>query len=319
MKRTTTHNVIMRFLLFSAISLLTLPTFSQQDPIFSQYMFNPFVVNPAYAGSRDAVSTVLLYRAQWVGLNGAPTTGSLSMHAPVKATQMAWGVNIMSDQIGPTSTTFVQGTYAYRLRLLGGRLSMAVRGGYFSSVYDKSTLDFDDESDNKNEGGAVRAGVPNFDFGLYYHTPVFFLGFASSHLYQPSFKFSDQTSLNGGTNNFEINMQPHLVLSSGFVFNVNDGLKFKPSVYAKVMQNAPLNVDVNLSLLIKKKVWLGISYSSDGSVAGMIELNATDFIRIGYAYDIWMTQEINRMSTHEIFIGYDFRFSKKTTESPKYL
>ena len=319
MKRTNTSSVIMRTLLFSAITLTTLSAFSQQDPIFSQYMFNPFVVNPAYAGSRDAVSTVLLYRTQWVGVNGAPTTGSLSMHAPVKATSMAWGVNIMSDQIGPTSTTFVQGTYAYRLRLLGGRLAMAVRGGYFSSVYDKSTLDFDDDSDNKNEGGAIRAGVPNFDFGLYYHTPVFFLGIASTHINQPSFKFSDQMSLNGGTNNFEINMQPHLVLSSGFVFNVNDGLKFKPSVYAKVMQNAPLNVDVNLSLLIKKKVWLGISYSSDGSVAGMIELNATDFIRIGYAYDIWMTQDINRMSTHEIFIGYDFRFSKKTTESPKYL
>ena len=318
MRKTKTHNT-MKFFLMGVISLVTLAGFSQQDPIFSQYMFNPFVVNPAYAGSRDAVSTVLLYRAQWVGMNGAPTTGSLSMHAPVKATKMAWGVNVMSDQIGPTSTTFIQGTYAYRLRLLGGKLSMAVRGGYFSSVYDKSTLDFDDESDNKNEGGVIRAGVPNFDFGLYYHTPTFFLGFASSHLNQPTFKFSSQSSLSGGTNNFEINMKPHIILSSGFVFNLNEGLKLKPSVYMKYMANAPLNVDANLSLLIKKKVWLGVSFSSDGSLAGMLELNATDFLRIGYAYDIWLSPEINRMSTHEIFIGYDFRFSKKTTESPKYL
>ena len=135
MNKFTTHS-LMKSALIALVSLFTLSGFAQQDPIFSQYMFNPFVVNPAYAGSRDAVSTVLLYRTQWVGMNGAPTTGSLSMHAPVKATKMAWGVNVMSDQIGPTTTTFVQGTYAYRLRLLGGKLSMAVRGGYFSSVYD---------------------------------------------------------------------------------------------------------------------------------------------------------------------------------------
>lgn len=318
MKRTNT-NMTMRFFLIGIIAVLSLTGFAQQDPIFSQYMFNPFVVNPAYAGSRDAVSTVLLYRTQWVGMNGAPTTGSLSMHAPVKATKMAWGVNVMSDEIGPTTTTFVQGTYAYRMRLLGGKLSIALRGGYFSSVYDKSTLDFDDDTDNKNEGDVIRAGVPNFDFGLYYHTPVFFLGFASSHLNQPTFKFSGQSSFNGGTSNFQINMQPHIILSSGFVFNLSEGIKLKPSVYAKYMQNAPLNVDLNLSVLIKKKVWIGASYSSDGSLAGMLELNATDFLRIGYAYDIWLSPEINRMATHEVFIGYDFRFSKKTTESPKYL
>ena len=197
---------------------------------------------------------------------------------------------------------------------------MALRGGYFTSVYDKSTLDFGDETDVKNQGGVTRAGVPNFDFGLYYHTPTFFLGFASTHLNQPSFKFSDQSgALNGGTNNFEINLKPHLILSSGFVFNLSEGLKLKPSVYAKVMQNAPLNVDVNISVLIKKRVWVGTSFSSDGSLAGMLELNATDFLRIGYAYDIWLKPSVQKLQTHEIFIGYDFRFSKKTTESPKYL
>ena len=318
MKRTTKHSALKSFLA-GIISLVSFTGFSQQDPIFSQYMFNPFVVNPAYAGSRDAVSTVILYRTQWIGMNGAPTTGSLSMHAPVKATKMAWGLNVMTDQIGPTSTTFVQGTYAYRLRFLGGRLAMAVRGGYFNSVYDKSTLDFADETDSKNEGGSIRAGVPNFDFGLYYHTPTFFLGFASSHLNQPSFKFSSQQTLNSGENNFQVTLKQFYVLSSGFVFNVSEGLKLKPSVYAKMTPNAPLNVDVNLSVLVKKRVWLGVSTSSDGSLAGMIELNATDFLRIGYAYDIWMKPSVQNLQTHEIFIGYDFRFSKKTTESPKYL
>lgn len=293
--------------------------FSQQDPIFSQYMFNPFVVNPAYAGSRDAVSTVLLYRTQWVGVEGAPKTASLSMHSPVKATKMAWGINLISDRIGPTSTTFIQGTYAYRMRFLGGKLAMALRGGYFTSAYDKSSLSFANETDRNNETGVTRAGVPNFDFGLYYHTPTFFVGLATSHLNQPTFNFSTESTLNNGANGFVINMQPHLIASSGFVFNVTHGIKLKPSVYVKYMNNAPSNIDANLSVLIKKRLWLGASFSSDGSFAGMIEINATDFIRLGYAYDLWLSPSVAQMHTHEIFIGYDFRFSKKSTESPKYL
>ncbi len=293
--------------------------FSQQDPIFSQYMFNPFVVNPAYAGSRDAVSTVFLYRTQWVGVDGAPKTASLSMHSPVKATKMAWGINLISDRIGPTSTTFIQGTYAYRMRFLGGKLAMALRAGYLTSTYDKSSLSFAIDADRNNETGVTRAGVPNFDFGLYYHTPTFFLGLAASHLNQPTFNFSTEAALNNGTNGFVINMQPHLIASSGFVVNLTHDIKLKPSIYVKYMNNAPLNADANLSVLIKKRVWLGASFSSDGSLAGMVEINATDFIRLGYAYDVWVSSSVAQMHTHEIFIGYDFRFSKKTTESPKYL
>lgn len=309
MKRT--KNILLVFALF-----LGLFAQAQQDAIYSQYLFNPFVLNPAYAGSRDVMSTTLLYRSQWVGMNGAPKTGTFSIHTPVKATNMAWGLNVMSDKIGPTSTIAVQGTYAYRLRFLGGKLALALRGGYFSTAYDKNTLDFNN-NDEKDVGGVSRAGVLNFDFGAYYHTPTFFIGFVGSHLNAPSqeYDLAGVTADNGLT----LDLERHIIASTGFVFNLNEDLKLKPSVYAKFMPRAPVNVDVNLSVLLKRRVWLGVSTSSDGSFTGMVEIYATDFLRVGYAYDMWMKPEINRMSSHEVFIGYDFRFSKKTTESPKYL
>lgn len=289
-------------------------TFSQQDALYSQYMFNPFMINPAYAGSRNATSAVLLFREQWLGIDGAPSTQTFSIHSPFQKNKMALGLNISNDRIGPTRNTGGFLTYAYHLTMPKGKLSLGLRGGVYNSSLDQSMLNYQDQSDHFIGSSNVNAISPSFDFGVYYYTNKFYLGLSSTHLTQNSFIYE------GLPDNANFDLKRHYMFATGYAWEISKNAVFKPSVLVKYVENAPVNVDVNASVLLKKVFWLGLSYRSAGSIVFITEYNIAEFIRLGYSYDL-VTSKLKKFSgaTHELFVGFDMNFRKAKSVSPRYL
>jgi type IX secretion system PorP/SprF family membrane protein len=290
---------------------------AQQDAIFSQYTFNPLAINPAYAGSRSSFSAVLLHRSQWIGFDGAPNTQTLAVHSPVNNTNLAAGLNLYYDRVGPSSNLNVAFTGAYHLKLKKSKLSFAIRGGVYQSTLDKNQLVFKDQTDIFSQQGTVTSAVPTFDFGVYYYKTKFFLGLAINHLNNAKFSFFDNLS-NGAS--YDYKLKTHVFLNGGYVFDVSDKFIFKPTFLLKSTEGAPANLDLSFNFLFYKKLWLGISFRNKSSVNFMTEWNITDYLRIGYAYDLSVNKltKYNRGS-HEIFIGLDFNIKSKKVISPRYL
>jgi type IX secretion system PorP/SprF family membrane protein len=293
--------------------LMSFQGFAQQDAVYSQYMYNQFVINPAYAGSRNAMSAVLMHRTRWVGMDGAPTTSTFSFHSNSTNKGFAWGANFAADRLGPQSYVHMALTGAYHVRLRTGKLSFALRGGLVNSSMNREKLDFRDAGDYLAVGTNHTAIVPSFDFGVYYYTRKFYIGLALNHLGDQTFDYSDIPAAKYYLRSFKN-------LGAGYAFEINDKLTLKPSFLLKQSKGFEANMDLNLSALFYKKIWFGISFRNKTSVNFLLDVNITDFMRVGYAYDLF----VNKLNTgssgaHEIFIGFDFNPKKTTTTSTRYL
>ncbi len=287
---------------------------AQQDAIYSQYMFNPFMINPAYAGSRDALSGVLLFRQQWVGIDGAPATQTFSVHSPVGKTKLAGGLNVVNDAIGPTRNSGVFLTGAYHLKLAKGKLAFGLRGGIYNSRLDNSKLIYNNTSDKFNTQNTVSTIIPSFDAGLYYYTRNFYLGLSATHLTQTHFEYSNYPT---GTNLF---MKRHYMFAGGYAAEISKKVVFKPSVLVKYVEGAPINFDINASFLFNKVFWLGGSYRSGNGITFISEFYITDWFRIGYSYDLVLNKlKKFTLGTHEIVAGFDLKLKKVKYISPRYL
>lgn len=300
--------------IFTFFALCTNAIYAQSDALYSQYMFNQFTVNPAYAGSRDALSTVFLYRNQWTGVEDAPKTINFSAHSPFHQKNVALGVNIMMDQIGPTTIQSVAGTYAYHIKTNQGDLSMGLRSGFISLRSDESQLNF--YNDQYETNGMVNVVIPNFDFGLYFFTDMFYAGASISHILE------DDLMLNNDQNTLlSFELQRYVSVATGGVIEINKNLLYKPSVMLKYTPGFPINYDLNSSFLFNKFLWAGLSYRSTNNLVLLLEWNISDQLRGGYSYDFDLSPlRTSRSGSHELFIGYDFVIKKKIPlTSPKYL
>ena len=294
---------------------LTNITQAQQDALFSQYMFNHFAVNPAYAGSREAISLNIDHRAQWVGIDGAPTTTSFGIHSPIRDKNLALGFNVYNDIIGPTSNQGAYGTIAYHLPMPKGHLSFGMRAGLINSTFDFNKLNYQ-TIESSSSIGSIQEGGASFDAGLYYYTNHFYVGLSSSHLGGDNFDHSLTD-----TTNITLSFQNHNFISAGAALKVNKDIVLKPSFLVKYVTGAPINIDLNMSVLLKKVLWFGVSYRHQNAVSIVTEYNVTDFMRIGYSYDI-VTNNLKRFNngSHEIFLGLDFSFKRENrVVSPRYL
>ncbi len=306
-----------KFLVIS-ILFLGIGVNAQQDALYSQYMFNPFAINPAYAGSRNAVSGVMLYRSQWVGMSGAPNTMTAAIHSPVKGKNFALGMNIMGEKIGPNTNSEISATYAYHLKLSKGKLSFGLRGGFFGTRMDKDELNYNNTTDPHNTGGQIKAVAPNFDFGMYYYTNRFYIGGSANHLLGQTLNY--QSTFNSGAGVAEFKLEQHVMVATGVALEVNPNFVIKPSGMIKYVPGAPINIDLNTSFLFNKVFWLGASYRTSGSFVVITEYNISDYLRIGYSYD-FVSGPIKKYNSgsHELFIGMDFSLGRKKVVSPRYL
>lgn len=298
--------------LFSAV--LVREAYAQQDAIYSQYMFNPFMINPAYAGSRDALSGVLLFRQQWVGIEGAPSTQTFSMHSGIGKTNLAAGINFVNDVVGPSRNSGLFLTGGYHLKTRKGKLSFAIRGGVYNSKIDNSKLNYYDESDKFNTQSVATTLIPSFDAGMYYYTKQFYIGFASTHLTQSKFTYENYP----GTSN--LFLKRHYMLATGYAFELSPKVVFKPSTLIKYVDAAPVNVDLNASFLFNKVFWLGASFRTGNGLTFISEFYITDWMRLGYSYDMVFNRlKKFTMGTHEIVAGFDLNVRKVKHISPRYL
>lgn len=308
--RRTYHRGIRRLLPFLAALVLGAGVRAQQDPLYSQYMFNTLAFNPGYAGSADVLSMMVLSRHQWVGFAGAPNTQTLVVHSPLPGRSMAIGGSLLHDAIGPSRQTSAFMDAAYRIRTgKDTRLAFGLKGGigfYQADLASLSTVQA--ESANINISGKV---LPNFGFGLYWHSPSSYLGISAPKLLENSI---------GSDGTVVVNREfRHYFLLGGYVLDVNRDLRFKPSFMLRVVQGAPLSLDLNASFLLRDKVWFGALYRLSSGLGFMAQYRFTDQLIAGYAFDLTTTRiGAYNAGTHEVMISYDLNFNTGRTKSPRY-
>ena len=286
---------------------------AQQDPHYTQYMYNMSVINPAYAGSKENLSMGLLYRKQWVGIEDAPTTATLFGHSKV-GKNVGLGLSVISDKIGPVEENNIYGDFSYTLNLGGEhKLAFGIKGGItlhnvglYSDIY--NTLpDPNDPAFSEDTSNAYL----NLGSGFFYYTNKYYLA-----LSVPNMIKSKHLDFNGREFGSE---ESHYFLTGGYVFDINETVKFKPFFMLKSAFNAPTSLDASANFMFNNKFEIGATYRLDDSFGAMVNYAITPDIKIGYAYDhIVSDLKVVTPSSHEIILLFDVRFSKKVSSSPRY-
>jgi type IX secretion system PorP/SprF family membrane protein len=307
--------LIKQVILTSAILFSCNALMAQQDPMFTQYMFNTLAINPAYAGSRNVVSATALLRSQWTGIEGAPKTGTFTIDAPIMDKRFGIGLQLLTDKLGVTQTNAAAVSLAYRIRLDEGTLSFGLQGDVTQYRADLTTVPLS-SGDGYDPAFAynVNKSLFNFGTGVYYNTDRFFAGLSAQDLV-PN-RLSDA---NESGDRLSGKQALHVFLSSGYVFPVADDLNLKPSFLVKYVHGAPIEADLNGTLWIKDIIGIGAQYRTSADIAGLLEIQASPQIRIGYSYDRSITrlQGFNSGS-HEIMLRYEFGFERGKIISPRY-
>lgn len=285
---------------------------AQQQSQYTQYMYNTMTINPGYTGTRGVPSIFGLYRTQWVGLDGAPRTGNFSIESPITEGGQGLGLSVINDQIGPSSETTLSVNYSYPIQLSADVfLSLGVSGsGNFMQVdYNKTTRR--DENDQYLTG-VISKNSPNVGAGIYFHSQKWYAGLSVPMILET--KFYDDVKVSVAS------QKMHFYAMGGYVFDLNDNLKFKPAVMAKMVSGAPLAVDLSANFLFNEKFTLGAAYRWDAAVSAMAGFQVSPGLNIGYAYD-YDTQKIGNYNSgsHEIFLRFDlFSSSKYRLVTPRF-
>lgn len=302
-------------LLASCIGLfLSLHAFAQQEPMYSQYMFNMLNINPAYAGSRGAISTVALYRNQWLGFPGAPRTTSFSFDMPLQNKKIGVGAQFYDDRIGIERTTGFNAIYAFRFQFAGsGTLSLGLQAGllnYQANYTEVNTYVPNDPAFSSN----VRGILPAFAAGVYYNSDKFYVGFSTPALLKTKIQYNNAAEIASVTSR-----DLHLYFTAGTVFELNPDLALKPSFLIKGVSGAPLEMDLNVNLWLQNKIALGLSYRTGDAIVGMVEYQFNQQFRFGYAYDKTFSNLGTLVNgTHELMFRMEFGSPSVRVSSPRY-
>ena len=291
---------------------------AQQRPIHSLYMFDPLLINPAYAGTQVQLSGTAIYRNQWVNFPGAPKTFTASAHSGFKKARVGLGFLVANDQIGIHSENSAYFIYSYKIPLSKfdnkkSTLSFGVQGGFNNLKSDFTKLNPHDINDPFYS--LVERNMSwNFGGGIYYRSPKFYAGFSVPYILNN--KVVDVQDLESIAK-----QSRYYYLTGGYIFQPSKNLKFIPSALIRLQETAPLSFDANLVTVLYDVVGLGVSYRLDDSIVGMFELQINENFHVGYAYD-FTTSDLRQYSngTHEIMINYRVKIKRlhKGIECPSY-
>jgi len=303
-----------KVLFLIVLALITVNAFAQQDPMYTQYMYNTLSVNPGYAGSRDALSITGLIREQWVGIDGAPSTQSLTLHSPIYNDNMGLGLSVVNDRVGPIHQTMLFADYSYSIQTTANaKLAFGLKAGVNILQADLLAL----HANNPGDPAIYNADnklLPNVGVGVYYYSDKGYIGLSAPKLLQQTIQ-----SYNNGTVQENIERR-HYFLIGGYVFDLSENIKFKPSFLVKAVQGAPLSVDLSGNFFFNEKLGIGLAHRLDDSFSGLLQYYFTPQFRVGYAYDFTMTELRHYNSgSHELMLGYDFNFVDDTRiRSPRF-
>lgn len=295
------------------IMFVSFVSFAQQDAQFTQYMYNTININPAYAGSRGALSIFGLYRTQWVGLDGAPETSSFSANTPINNSNLGIGLSLVNDKIGPTNENTFSVDLSYTVQTSADfKLSFGIKGSANLFNLDISKLNPEDQGDPQFQDLDNKFS-PNVGAGVYWHSDKAYIGLSVPNFIETNRYDDNDIAIYKDKINY--------YLMGGYVFDLDkyQYIKFKPAVLAKVVEGAPLQVDISANFMFVDKFVLGVAYRWSASVSAMAGFQITDGLYIGYGYDRETTNLNNYNSgSHEIFIRYEFIKKNNKITSPRF-
>ncbi|WP_370031538.1 type IX secretion system membrane protein PorP/SprF [Flavobacterium sp. 28YEA47A] len=285
--------------------------FAQQDAQYTQYMYNTININPAYAGSRGVFSVFGLHRTQWVGLDGAPVTNTVSINTPISGTNLGMGLSFVNDRIGPTDENAISADISYTVKTSETfKLSFGIKATANMFNLDVNKLNPADQGDprlmNLNNNF-----TPNMGAGVYFHSDKMYLGLSVPNFFETHRYDDNSVSVNQERMNF--------YLIGGYVFDLSQSIKFKPAFLMKAVKGAPLQADVSGNFLFNDKLTLGVAWRWDAAVSAMAGFQITEGLFVGYGYDMETTKLANYNSgSHEVFLRFELfsKFNKVT--SPRF-
>ncbi len=294
------------------LALGTLSSLAQQDPQYTNYMFNTMTVNSAYAGSRGHFSVTALHRTQWVGIDGAPQTQSLSIESPV-GKNVGLGLSFVNDKLGPAKETYIDANVSYTIRLNDeSQLSFGMKGG--GRLLNVDLFDgFQSQSDVESINNKF---LPTVGAGVYWRNEKTYIGLSVPNFLTDKHFNRDDFS----ADNYKVSAERlHYFLIAGKVFDLSSSVKFKPAFLGKFVSGAPAIVDLSANFMIEETVRLGVAYRWDDSVSGLLGLQINPRLLLGYAYDLTTTKlgDFNS-GTHEIMLRYELITREKQLKSPRF-
>lgn len=299
------------------LSLVSLIGNAQQDPQYTQYMYNTQVVNPAYAGSLEAISLGLLYRSQWVGLDGAPKNFTFTGHTPVGYSNVGLGLSLVRDEIGPSEETYANIDVSYTLQTSDrGKIAFGIKTGASFLNVDFSQLNISDPGDvfENNIDNKV-----NFQLGagMYYYTDKFYAGLSVPNFIES--KHFDEASIENADISAISTERLHYFFITGYVFDISENVKFKPAVLTKLVTGSPLQIDGSANFLFYERFTLGAAYRWSASWSALVGFQITDSIMLGFAYDR-ETTDLARFNdgSYEFYLRFDIFKNKDRIHTPRF-
>jgi type IX secretion system PorP/SprF family membrane protein len=299
------------------VLLVAASSYAQQDSQFTNYMYNTININPAYAGSRGVLSVFGLHRNQWVGLDGAPVTNTFSINSPINNSNFGIGVSIINDRIGPSDENSISIDVSYSVKTSEKyKLSFGIKGTANLLNVDFTKLNIYNPGDVLAQYNVDNRFSPNVGAGVYFHSDKTYFGFSVPNMLETEHFDKDQTSLSAESVASE---RMHYYFIAGHVIDLNTNIKFKPALLTKIINGAPLQVDMSANFLINDKFTAGLAYRWDAAFSALAGFQISDSWFIGYGYDMEVTKLANYNSgSHEIFLRYELFKNYDKVVSPRF-
>ena len=303
--KTSNSLVLVLVILFAVLSVK-----AQQDPQYTQYMYNTMSINPAYAGSRGHLSMTALARTQWVGVEGAPETQTFSVNAPIGYSGVGLGLNIINDKLGPSTETYFDANISYTIRTSEeGQFAFGMRvGGRILNLdWSKGRFQTPDVLFNNNLNNKF---LPTIGAGVFFHKPKWYVGLSIPNFLRTQHydDFVEAVSAE----------RMHYFAIAGYVFDLTENIKFKPAILSKIVSGAPLSLDVSANFLFNEKFSFGVAYRWDDAISAIVGFQISETLTLGYAYDLTTSNFNNYNSgSHEVMLTFNV-LEKKKLKSPRF-
>ena len=301
----------MKTKLFSFVLMFTaIVSFAQQDAQFTQYMYNTININPAYAGSRGALSIFALHRTQWVGLEGAPVTNAVSINTPLNSNNLGLGVSVINDKIGPTHENTISADLSYTVPTSETfKLSFGVKAT--ANLFDLDVTRLNPADDDPALHDYSNKFTPNIGAGVYWHSDKAYVGLSVPNFIQTNRYDDNEVAI--------FKEQINYYLIAGYVFDLNSSIKFKPAILTKMVKGAPLQMDISGNFMFNDKFMVGVAYRWSAALSAMVGFQVSEGLYIGYGYDHETTNLNNYNSgSHEIFLRYEIFKNNNKIITPRF-
>ena len=296
-----------RIIILFSVLLCSLNVLGQQDAMYSQYMFNKLAINPAFAGSRGISSASALFRAQWVGIKGAPVTKTVSYDGPMRNKKIGLGIQAFNYKMGITNLNGAFASYAYRINFSASTLALGLQGGASHIKADLNSVNLGTQGQDQAFFQNINEVFLNFGTGAYFNTEKFYVGFSVPHLLRNRLRTDYDETSDGLVSRQHL----HIFLTSGYEFRLGEDFKLTPSFLLRALQGSPVRLDLNANMWIRDQFSVGLQYRTSEAIAALLEVNITPQISMGYSYDRSITKLIEFNSgSHELMLRYKFKLRK---------